>query len=372
MKRKLLPGWLSRRLTMRLPRRLPMRLPTLRGILSFFKDVVVRVYSLAVFVLLCWAGWLATTYLRDSVFRPTHIPSNLLEWQGRLDVAALRQQNVPGTTGTAGRAPPGHYHGVDRWFQADSRNTCTTAGCHEALPHTSKMKVPAFANFHTTFLACQMCHTDVHNAGVDQGRIVWLSMSSGQVQDLPPILELLRFLDERRDQIAQNPAAADPTITTLLQQTLSSAGPDPALDALLAQLQSAVPGGPVWRQAVEQLKLELPQHTRGEYAAKLAPKNACDPASLQAKATASMTAEYLAAPAGDARARLKDALHAPLLKQATSCVACHGDQPPLLNFEALGYSPQRGAALRNLPLARVMQQIREGQRFFIPNILEAR
>ena len=88
-------------------RRLGNRLLKLRPTRAFFKDISIRVYSLAIFTLLCWTGWLAATYLRDTVFRPTHIPPNLLEWQGRLDVAALRQKNVPGMTGPAGRAPLG-------------------------------------------------------------------------------------------------------------------------------------------------------------------------------------------------------------------------------------------------------------------------
>jgi len=351
------------------------RLPTPRQVLAFFKNAFVRAYSLAILVLLCWAGWLAATYLRHSVFLPTQVPVKLLQWQGRVDVAALRQQNVPGVTGTAGRAPLGHYHGVDRWFQEDLTNTCTTIGCHEPLPHGQKMKVPAFANFHTTFLDCRMCHTDVHNAvgqkaAGQKARVIWISATTGQAQDLPAIMALLRFLDTQRDLIGQNPEAAHRTIAGLLQDTLNGVGQDPALEGLLAQLQTSAPGGPVWRQAVDELGHELPLHVRGEYAAKLAPLGARDPLTDAAKTTATQTAAYLAAPVGDRRAGFKDAIHTPLLKEAVSCVACHDEKDSMLDFEALGYSTQRATALRTLPLARMMQRIRQGERFYIPQILE--
>jgi mono/diheme cytochrome c family protein len=300
------------------------------------------------------------------------IPPHLLEWQARLDVAALRKQNVAGMTGPAGRAPPGHYHGVERWFQADANNTCTTVGCHEPLPHSQKMKVPAFANFHTTFLACQMCHTEVRRTDGQPAAVTWISTSTGAPQDLPPILALLRFLDARADLIAHDPIAADRTIEDLLQRTLDGAGSDPALEALLAQFQSSSPTGPVWRQTVDLLMQELPLHARGEYAAKLAPVGARDPSSNAAQTLALQTASYLAAPAGAERDRLRVSLHAPLLKEAASCVACHTEEAPLLNFDALGYSTQRGKSLRSLPLAHLMQRIREGERFYIPQILEAK
>jgi hypothetical protein len=42
----------------------------------------------------------------------------------------------------------------------------------------------------------------------------------------------------------------------------------------------------------------------------------------------------------------------------------------MLDFHAAGYSPKRSAFLSHLEIARLMQQIRQGQHFYIPNVLE--
>jgi hypothetical protein len=354
--------------------RLPQwRLPKIsfRRVLAVAADIGMRLYSLAILLLLVWTGYLAVTYLRGSVFQPSRIPQRLLNWQGRLDVGALRQNNVPGMTGPEGRAPSGHYHGIDRWFQADTFNTCTTTGCHQPLPHTTKnAKAPAFANFHATFLACQMCHTDVRTKPDQPGQAMWLDLSNGQVEDCPPILSLMRYLDTQGDAIKADPAAHQ-VITSLLSQSIAAIGKDPALEELLQDMQTSAPGSPFWHQAEKSLVTELPSHARGEYAAKLAPPNVAQLTTGQRKKMTELAGQFLEAPAdGPLRKELKQAIHQGLLKEPVACTACHGDAPPLLDFEKLGYSPQRAAALHSVPLAQIVQGIRRGEPFFIPQMLE--
>jgi len=339
------------------------RLPAL---LSLGADVAVRVYALLIFLAVCGAGVLAVLYLRDTVFRPVHVPPRFLAGQGKLDVADLRADNVPGMTGTASRAPLAHYHGVDRWFQSDLHNTCTSAGCHQPLPHTPKMKVPAFANFHATFLDCRMCHQDAPSQPGQSASVQWISTANGRPQDSPPILQLLSYLDAQRDRIDSEPDAAHEKITGLLSQTLASIGADPILADLLMLLQTSTPGGPAWKRAVEGLIVELPLHARGEYAAKLAPRGVRPDAGGATRAATCLAAS----PSSGQRQRLQAEIHAPLRKSALACIACHGQQPPFLDFQSLGYSAQRSKALSDVAIADMMQRIREGKPFYFSKILE--
>jgi len=349
------------------PARPTRSLPTLHLFRAAIGNIATRSYALLLFAVLCWSGYLAVSYMFGIISHPSHVPPQFLGYQGRLDTAALRQEHVPGMTGTAGRAPIGHYHGVDRWFQPDPRNGCTTAGCHEPLPHSQRMKVPAFANFHTTFLDCCLCHEPAPGPG----NTTWVSTSTGQSQQPPAVLQLQQYLDHNRDMLRQNPGDTHKTVTAHLRRALSDIGDDPILAELLTQFETSAIGGPVWNRTLDQLLAELPQHVRGEYAAKLAH---IDDADRRKAATLSAdAAAYLAAPPdSDARIDLKKRIHAGLVKEANACTACHGDPNPMLDYESLGYSPQRANSLRNVPLARLMQQIRQGERFFIPRLLEGK
>ena len=44
-------------------------------------------------------------------------------------------------------------------------------------------------------------------------------------------------------------------------------------------------------------------------------------------------------------------------------------QPAILDFRAAGYSPKRSTYLGHLEVARLMQQIRQGGHFLIPNLM---
>jgi hypothetical protein len=326
---------------------------TARG---FVQSSIIRGYALLVCSVVLAAGYWAVRYLVQTVFLPPEMPAQITQWQGRLDVAALRTDKNPGVEQTPPRSPMSHYHQVDQWFQPDVTNGCTIVGCHDPLPHGPKSKVPAFANFHTTFLACSMCHIpQPHRADAK-----WISTVTGLPQDIPAILQLMRYLEVNTNTIQSQPAAASGTITALLQQTITTLGTDPILDQLLSQMQSTQPGSPVWKDAVAELIAELPQHARGEYRAKLD------------WVTDDRNAEFKTLSTQAQRHESSQVIHARLAKEPARCLACHDNEPGMLDFNAAGYSPNRAKALTDLEVARLMQHIREGQHFYLPNMEDAK
>ena len=135
-----------------------------------------RTYALLILLLVSAAGYWAVRYLVRTVFYPPEVPAQILQWQGRLDAASLRGKSSAGVERAAPRSPMGHYHQVDQWFQPDASNGCTIGGCHEPLPHGSKIKVAAFANFHATFLDCRMCHQPAAHPAAAR----WISTDTNQ------------------------------------------------------------------------------------------------------------------------------------------------------------------------------------------------
>jgi len=331
------------------------------------RALTIRSYALLIFAMLLAAGYLAVHYLVAAVFLPTQVPPQMLEWAGRLDVAALRSTQTQGVERTAPRAPVSHYHGVNQWFQPDNGNGCTLSGCHEPLPHDQRAKVPAFANFHTTFLTCQMCHATPQQR---PAATRWVSTDTNVPQDAPAILQLLEFLESNTEAIQAQPASVSQKIKVLLGQTVATLGQDAYLDGLLAELQSTDPGSPVWKSAITQLQTELPLHASGEYRAKLAWTAIADQRITQFQTLSSQARQFLDAPDDSAeRKSLQTSIHASLAPAAASCVTCHDNQPAILDFHAAGYSPRRSTYLSHLEIARLMQQIRQGEHFIIPNLM---
>jgi hypothetical protein len=360
-----------------MPKRFRIHLPspraiwaaiTSRRLLLAIKAVIVRTYALGILALLILGGYYSVHYLVRTVFFPPGLPAPMQDWAAKLDVAELRSNQAEGVERTAPRAPISHYHTVDQWFQTDSGNGCTPSGCHQPLPHDHRAKVAAFANFHTTFLSCRMCHSPPTDR---PAATKWVNTSTMQVQDSPAILQLLQYMELNADTIASQPVTADLRIKDLLQQSIKVLGQDEALDELLAEMQSSQPGSPVWKRAVSELILELPLHARGEYRAKLQWSTDADQREAQFSALKDQARQYLAAaPDSQDRRDLKQTIHKSLATAPTACVTCHDDQPAMLDFKAAGYSPKRTTLLSHLEIARLMQQVREGQNFFLPNMQE--
>ncbi len=338
------------------------------GFVRFLKGVQLRLHALVVLAIVGWATYAAVSYLIISVFLPTHVPPAFLEWQANLDADALYAQGVPGVSSPAPRAPIGHYHGVDRWFQADPYSGCTISDCHSPLSHTKTVAVRAFANLHATFLACQMCHQPAETMPTPAR---WVNTATGQAQQAPPVLQLYKRLDQDKKKIKEDPPGSHTIIVELLKESLKVIGGDPLLDYLLLQLETSEPGSPAWRHAITQLTAELPLHLRGEYGAKLAPQNVADNYRQIGKRLAKQAKQYLAtSPDSTEREQLHEQIHGSLLAEANTCLVCHGGDTPLLDFESLGYWPRRVATLQSTPLASQMQKIMQGQEFYLPQILK--
>ena len=331
------------------------------------KSFGVRAYAVALLVVIGLLGYRAFDYLVRLVFNPPGAPRELVDFSGHLTADALRAEHVAGVTGPAARAPLAHYHRIEQWYQPDPYNGCTVTGCHGPLPHTKADKAPAFATFPTTFLACETCHVNGSDHPAPAG---WVAAASGKPTGIPAVLQLTNLLESDVEAIKSRPAEAHPQLLRLLKSIASAPGADPLMEELLVQIDTAQPGSPVWRHAVAQLKAELPQHTRGEYHAKIARQGAentpkrFEAAQREARRCLAATAE------SDQRKQLHADIHGGLLKQSVTCLACHGDQPALLDLEALGYSPMRADYLKKLEVARMMQQVRQGERFYLPRLLE--
>lgn len=335
-------------------------------VLNAGKTLILRLYALAIMLVVVWAGYTAVSYLFRAVFEPVRVPRWFLEWRGHLDESALRQANIPGVTGRAARAPLSHFHSVDRWFQLAPHNGCTVSGCHMPLPHTRSKALRAFANFHSTFVECMMCHETVQS---NPAPAMWVSIGTGLKQGPPAMLQLIRVLETDAAKISKDPAGVQPTIDTLLGEVVTVLGGDPLLEYLHLEIHNAQPGSPVWSHAMDQLAETLSAYARGEYGAKIAPGASDSDLARSATELAEQTKAYLAAAAGSpVREELYQKIHGPVVAKPTGCLLCHGGQPTRLDFELLGYSASRAAYLHGAPIARLMQQVQEGHPFHLPGI----
>jgi hypothetical protein len=329
--------------------------------------LIVRLYALAILLVVIWAGYTAIAFLVRSVFEHTVIPPQYNGWPSALSRGHLRPELVGAEELIVPRSPVEHYHLVERTLPEDLHNGCVTSGCHNALAHTKRKEVRAFANLHATFLACGLCH-DASLSGTTPA--MWVDIVTGQPTQTPPTLRLMDYLEADNQKIHSAPAEVNAAIAPLLAQ-LVQLSPDPVLGYIRLQLTTSQPGSPVWRHAMDQLVQELPNHLRGEYGAKLTPRRSAEDLGQRERRLADLTREYLAAPAdGPERKKLHDEIHEGILKRPSLCLACHGGTPPRLDFRALGYSPQRAAALSSSDIARQMQQIDEGQPFYLPRLLQ--
>jgi len=326
------------------------------------KGLIVRVYTLAIMLVVLFTGYMAVSYLYRSIFRPGTPPVEMLEWQAVTEADRLRDPTARGITEPAGRAPLAHYHAVDRWMQPDLRAGCLTSGCHDPIPHKRSKELRAFANLHSTFMSCEVCHTTPSATPMPS---VWADLRTGRAQPPPAILQL-----SNRVYAATQPAdlaGEHADILRLLRQAIAVVGSDPVLDHLALRLDTARPDSPVWRRAVEQLRMELPNHARGDYGAKITPSSSgADPQPIVSD-YARLADEYFAKRTDAARrTAIHTQIHQPLVLEPEACVACHRATPPMLDFAALGYSDQRIREFTSTPVVGMMQQIRAGQPFGLP------
>lgn len=340
---------------------------------SFWRGVgqfIVRLYALAIMVVVLWTGYTAVKYLADYVFTPVRVPEGFIDWQVTTDADELltgRSQTTSSDTRDA-RAPLPHYHQITGWFQQDRHETCLTEGCHLPLPHTRNKAIRAFANFHTTFATCGICHDA---SAVEATSVVWTNNDTGQVQQPPAVLQLQTMFENNADLIADAPSEVHPRMVALLQQMSASMPEDSLVKFLRIQIDTSQPGSPVWRQAVRELESELPNQARGQYPAKLTYAPGRQRPSWPVNDHARLTRTYLddnTSPQDRTQA-LND-LHAPVLPSPNACMKCHSQDGTTIDLEKAGYPSSRVQVLSSSPIASMMQQIRQGTPFYLPTFLE--
>lgn len=328
-----------------------------------------RLYAFALVGILLYVFYLAVSYLVTMVFYPAPVPPRLAARPAHLEAAEVGRQNAPGVAEPEAPSPLAHYHQAQPGTQTDRINSCTVRGCHEPLPHSRSIYVRAFANLHSTFLTCEMCHEAVRERPVKAG---WVSIQNGLAVDPPALLQLTRLFQVQRQEIEQDPAAANETILGLLTRVVEISQ-DPLLRYLQLEIATAEPGSPVWRDAVIRLDEQLATHTRGEYGAKVAHLPAPEEYLRQAEQMRQAAQLFLAAvPKSAEQQRIQDEIHKPILPKPDRCTSCHGDSPPLVDFQALGYSPKRAEFLKTNPIAHEVQSVREGRQFYLPSMTEER
>lgn len=329
--------------------------------------VVVRVYALAILLVVIWTGYTAVAYLVRTVFKPTPVPPEYLTWESALAGDNAEALRAAPSGLTLPRAPLAHYHDVDRTLPVDTLNGCLTSGCHHPLAHRKSKELRAFANLHATFLECGLCH----NADIDgAAQAIWVDLPTGRPGEPPAVLQLMKLFESEGDAVQSRPADVHTRILGPLASAVEHSG-DVILEHLRAQIATSEPGSPVWRHAVARLREELPNHVRGEYGVKLAPKMSEWELKSLNQGLVEMARPYLAAAEGsDERKRLHAEIHKGILARPSACLSCHGGEPARLDFAALGYPPERAAALRDSSIARLMAQIQSGQPFHLPRLLE--
>lgn len=326
-----------------------------------------RIYAFLLVAMLLYVFYLAVTYLVAMVFYPTPVPPRFVESPAQLPASALRKAEVPGLTEPTARAPFAHYHQITQWFLPDRTNGCTLAGCHEPLPHSKIVYVRSFTNFHATFLTCGMCHDQPE---VGKPAAGWVSTQTGLQTRPPALVQLERLLDTRRDEIEKDPAAVEQPIISLLQEIILITN-DPLLRYLQLEIATAEPGSPVWRDSIVRLTGELPLESRGQYGEKVARLTSPNEYLGRSEELRRQAKIYFAAaPESPERKRIQDQIHAKVLAKPDRCLTCHGGGPAVLDFEKLGYSPQRATFLQTNPIAAQVQSVREGREFYLPRISE--
>ena len=340
----------------------------LRRRLSFSPWVVVcavgnglsRAYALAMVLVLCHAGYLAGTYLLAFVFRPAHAPERLLSGAGG--------ESPVSSNGAEARAPLARFHRTGPRFQSQSASGCTLSGCHDSVAHGDKTKLAAFANFHVGFLACQSCHNETP-AG--QAGPVWMNPQTGARQEAPVVLRLVNLLATQPQRIQKDAVGLHASILALLREMPPIRPQNADLEELKVKLESYEPGSPLWRTAVEHLRAELPRHARMYYGVRLISEGQFQLSHDGGRELARLATRYQAvAAASDQGKQLNEQIHTGVLKRANACVACHGEEPGALDFAKAGYPPMRVKTLRQLQLARLIDDFRAGGEFRLPTMTE--
>ena len=65
-----------------------------------------------------------------------------------------------------------------------------------------------------------------------------------------------------------------------------------------------------------------------------------------------------------------ETVHRDITREGALCLPCHSQEPTLVDFAELGYSPRRVESLVSSAIVRQAMSIEAGRTFFLPTLLE--
>ena len=341
-----------------------------RNLVDIFKGLLWRGYSVLVAGGYCALAYFSLRFLILILATRQTAPVEIVDIPKRLEpdvfLASATQAQLQQDAAERPRGPLAHFHQIPQWFQPDPGNTCTTAGCHFALPHGARIEVRAFLNMHATFVDCVVCHTTEPSENT-QAR--WFSLADRQPTRVPAILRLAKRLEELGQVAPDDAEAVSQELQRLLREAMPAAGGAGQFQDWLVRLETTHPRNRAWNDIVDEMRREIHMHEHGEYGAKiglykdgrrigkLSPERRreihdfLERSKTHAERTSPLATEEFCrqiAPVG------------------AMCTPCHSAEPTLVDLKKLGYSPVRVEQLSNSAILRSILSVEQGQPFYLP------
>lgn len=255
--------------------------------------------------------------------------------------------------------------------RTDPDNSCTASGCHAPLPHGRRIEVRAYLNMHSTFLDCAVCHADE----VDQAEHTrWYALPQRTPRTTPPaVLQLASLLENMGEATTKQATAVHEQLITLLGEAITESGGNPQLRHWLSQLDIASTRSKLWQSLLSDIRRGIPMHVHGEYNAKIALGKGKEPFGKPTDEQRAATKRYLkdkATASPEQQKLLLTIIHKGTKSAGVLCTPCHSEQPTLMDFVALGYTPNRAQSLQSSEIVPQVLSIERGQPFYLPRILE--
>ena len=326
-----------------------------------------RVHAVLLITIVLYLSYRAFMYLIISLLYPSPAPPQVLDLPLRANASMLREDG-PAFVGMRAvehpRAPLGHYHRVDEWFQPDKLNGCTTSGCHAPLPHGRNKADRAFLNMHATSLHCGVCHIATDE---DPLSLAWYDLTTGEVVPAPALLAAYGMLDG-----LENTPDEQTQLVSLLRQAAEAAGNEQRLGNLADHIAAVRVGSAEWDQLIAYAKEELPRHFRGEYGAKLALVDRQTHKPILSHPGGDLAAQEFRAHGNELpeseRQELLLRVHPKRRNPTLHCRDCHRDNG-LVDLKALGYPPARIHQLEYPLITQMIDHIVAGEPFMMPSFI---
>ncbi|MCP4709539.1 MAG: hypothetical protein GY869_13005, partial [Planctomycetes bacterium] len=223
----------------------------------------------------------------------------------------------------------------------------------------------AFLNMHATFLDCVLCHTDRASQTPKTG---WFELQDGKQSTAPAVLRLVSYMERTELNAPDQAIDINNQLIELLNQALVEAGEIEQLRAWLVHLETTTPQSKLWNYIIEDLQEGIRLHLHGEYAAKIALEGSGRQRPAMHNLLLQAPEGYLKDPDQLSPAtseKLIGEIHQGIAPVGKLCTPCHNTDLPMLDFGALGYSPNRIESLQDSPIARQMEKIQDGTEFII-------